>query len=57
MNNRIHFAVQEEVIGLVYLFLVDEHGGVEGFCSPVNYVGGLGGRHVDQHTLRQEQCR
>jgi len=41
----------------VYLFVVDEHGGVEGFRSPVNDVGGLGGRHVDQHTLAQEQRR
>lgn len=38
-----------------YLLVVDEHGGVEGLGGPADDIGGLGGRHVDQHTLGQEQ--
>lgn len=41
---------------LIYLFIVDEHGRVEGFCCPANYIRGLGRCQVDQHTLRQQHC-
>ena len=39
-----------------HLFVVDEHGRVEGLCSPVQQSGGLARAHVDQHALRQQQC-
>lgn len=40
-----------EVVKFVYLFIVDEHGSVKGFCCPVNKVGGVRWCHVDQYTL------